>query len=116
MGATQISESPPSGRGNRAAITTRDAKAGGGLGIDTLPQHGPLVEMTVIQTGPILDTKRQTEKEASSATQTVQAEAKSATVVKTSYWPPWWLWGVIVVVGIALFATIRLGLKLPFGL
>lgn len=92
--------------------------------VGSTPIGGPLAgavvlvkrTVTVDQRGPILDTKRQTEKEASSATQTVQAEAKSATVVKTSYSWPLWLWGGIVAVGIALFAAIRLGLKLPFGL
>lgn len=76
--------------------------------------------MTVIQTGPILDTKRQTDKEASSATQTVQAEAKSATVVKTSYWPPAWFLGCLALVlvgGAALaYGVVRGWLKMPFGL
>lgn len=51
---------------------------------DNLPPHGPLVEMDVIQTGPILDTKRQTSAEASSATQTVKAEKKATTKTKTA--------------------------------
>lgn len=56
--------------------------------------------MTVIQTGPVLDTKRQIEKEASSATQTVQSEAKSATKTKTAPALSGYLWGVLAAVAV----------------
>lgn len=67
----------------------------------SLLAHGPLVEMDVIQTGPILDTKRQADKEASSATQTVKTEEKAATKTKTAPALSGYLWMALaaVVVG-----------------
>lgn len=83
-----------------------------------LPPQAHLVKRTVTidQRGPILDAKRQTSTEASSATQTVKSEEKAATVTKTSYWPPWWLWVALAASLAGGVAVLRGWLKMPFGL
>lgn len=69
---------------------------------DHLPTHGALVEMDVIQTGPVLDTKRQTSAEASSATQTVKSEEKATTKTKTAPALSLYVWLALAVVVLAL--------------
>lgn len=83
---------------------------------DGLPAHGPLVEVEIDQTGPILAAKHIAAQQATATTATIVATAKTAQRATTSYWPPAWLLATLAGLLALGLALLRGWLKMPFGL
>lgn len=79
---------------------------------DGLPPHGPLVELDVIDTGPVLDTKSAVTQTAKTASLAEKQESKIDKTKTTKWGLPWWLWALGacgVALGIAIVRKTLLG-------